>query len=678
TDALWGEYLEIDRNLRLKRHHAANNHPTSIGFVTFKSAVGAQQAAQLVMSAAPFNMQTALAPEPCNVYWPNVTLPVGYRAFRSFVSLCVVMLVYAFWFTPMFIIARKLMPQSLGERFPSLHELFENPFIAGALIYTAPMLVLATFNVVIPYIMMAISEYSGYINSSIQGGAIKYNFFYLVISVILVFSLNEAIPLKSEWIEDPRKFTKKLADQLPNATGFIMNYVAFAGVGIAPIRLLRPDYFANRLLSHSPRSRKELHRPVQLNWSFLYPQPLLVFTVCMTYSTLAPFSSVLAFAYFGINYLVNKYLIMFVYERPFDTVGSLCLRSLHHLPLGMLVYHLLMVGLFSLKKSWCLPFMFPLIALNVWLIGQWAYTHESRIDFVPLELLLEGDLEHGRRRRLGLSVPASPFTTTSANHGNVSATTSRNNLAPESMFYRRVDSHNRDYEWGDVEAREDSAPLESPYYSFHRQASLPADDASDHGSERRQLLSIDEGFDESEIVFTPHPWYYRVMSLPGELTQLIWDYTLRYLWRLVYVDPKSIPVELSRTSSTPPSNSGRSSEDNSDVEDPASPSLPFHCHEATSISGDLGQAMSPPWRAEGAARLPTNSAANAEGLSLPEQAAGGVHSTSGRNADNGNGNNNHRSSSQRSSASEISLGREGSMNYVYGVLDSSIQDYRHP
>ena len=411
TEKLWKEFLHVDQELKEKRQHTSINHsPTQVGFVTFENTTSAQLAAQLVTSAAPFQMQTTLAPEPCNVYWANTIYPAGYRFIRSFAALCIVAILYVAWLPLLFYIAQKLQSGNLSENFPKLVELLNrNPLIAGALFYTAPLLILSGFNFAVPYFLTWVNTYSGLLtNSNIQINTLKRYHFFLLMSVILVFSLRDGMPDLRDFMEDPGKVAQKLAQLLPRAAPFFMNFVSFYGIGFTPLRLLRPDYYIFRMFSRTPRRLAELRRPVQLNWSFLYPHPLLVFAIGMTYSTLAPLISVLAFVYFALNYIANKYLIMFIYTRPYETAGSLCLHILQQLPIGMLIYHLLIFGLLATNgKNWCLPFMLPLLAFNIWLIGQWVYSYESHIDFVPLELLHEADAHE--------EVPPSPFTTTTTN-----------------------------------------------------------------------------------------------------------------------------------------------------------------------------------------------------------------------------------------------------------------------
>lgn len=47
-----------------------------------------------------------------------------------------------------------------------------------------------------------------------------------------------------------------------------------------------------------------------LNLGTIYPQALLAFNICITYSVIAPIILIFGTAYFGIGYLVYKYKIL--------------------------------------------------------------------------------------------------------------------------------------------------------------------------------------------------------------------------------------------------------------------------------------------------------------------------------------------------------------------------------
>ncbi|KAJ1916532.1 hypothetical protein H4219_003748 [Mycoemilia scoparia] len=665
TEKLLKLLIKIDQELIEKRHSAVisgnaifnsdSHSDTRVGFVTFRSSASAQQAAQLVASAAPFQMQTTLAPEPFDVYWANVSFPVGVYFIRGFFALCIVGVLYAFWLSPIVYITAHLQPEYLIKKFPQLKDVFDqSPLLSGAFSYTIPFLILTGFNFCVPYLITWTSQYSGLrTNSSIQTKTLKQYHSFLLISVILVFTLIKGEYDFTKFVEDPGKFIHDLAQVLPDSAPFFMNYISFTGLGFLPLRLLRLDYFFSRLLAHTPRRLAQLHRPTQLNWSFLYPQPLLIFAIGMTYSTTAPLTSLLAFIYFGINYVVNKYLIMFVHTRPYESAGSVCLRILQQMPVGMLIYHILMLGVFiTNNKYWCLLLMVPLLVFNVWLIAQWVYSYESHLDFVPLELLGEGEPRVSQ-------VPPSPFANISMSNmapsastnsgGSISSHINMNTMRGRSGYIRcRGSPGGEEDQFGD---RNDGDRPEGYTYSglgsplLEDRTSLQVD-IPEHYSERQRLMMSSP--DEMPLI-TPRPWYNRISDYPGMLIQRIWYSILRHIWSLIYVDTQGTPMKFGQqVHQADSSNSANSSNSGDDADDRMA-------HTSRSSSFDS------------------------------------IH-TRTHMYNNDNDNSEHSEHSELNQDHELMYnsyneslascnsrkGHEASMNFIYGILDTSIETYKHP
>src|SRR5690606_21910048 len=139
----------------------------------------------------PFQMQTVPAPEPCDVYWKNTAYPVGHRFIRNFIAVCIVGLLYVFWTVPLATLAGFLDTGYLGSKFPMLKDWFDSSqTIKMVFDYTFPILAVAGFNFVVPYLLGGISTYSGIQRlSAIQATTLKRHHLFLLVSVVLIFQI---------------------------------------------------------------------------------------------------------------------------------------------------------------------------------------------------------------------------------------------------------------------------------------------------------------------------------------------------------------------------------------------------------------------------------------------------------------------------------------------------------
>lgn len=76
------------------------------------------------------------------------------------------------------------------------------------------------------------------------------------------------------------------------------------GIGLMPVQLVQlaviiPNAFYRLFLTRTPREYAELNAPPVLNLGYVYPQALLLFLICLTYSIITPLILVFGAIYFG-------------------------------------------------------------------------------------------------------------------------------------------------------------------------------------------------------------------------------------------------------------------------------------------------------------------------------------------------------------------------------------------
>ncbi|KAA1112396.1 hypothetical protein PGTUg99_018016 [Puccinia graminis f. sp. tritici] len=251
-DHLTAEFQQADDLVRRRRKGKFRCH--SIGFVTFKSFMDAQTLCQVNHWPKPGQAIISLAPEPRDIYWPNLTIPRWSLKVRNAIALLSIAALYGFWATPVTFLANWMSYDTLVSLLsPKLIQWIEkSPTIKALIQNSLPTLAIIIFNALLP--------------------------------LLLDFS---TVSLLGDLRDNPAQFIDKIASSLPGARDFFISYLMLQSLAIIPLQLLQLpgqlSRFFYRLFSglHTPRRHSELknmHLEV-LSLGTIYPQALLVFTI---------------------------------------------------------------------------------------------------------------------------------------------------------------------------------------------------------------------------------------------------------------------------------------------------------------------------------------------------------------------------------------------------------------
>ncbi|KAJ1801748.1 hypothetical protein LPJ59_000039 [Coemansia sp. RSA 2399] len=368
---------------------------STVGFVTFEDAESAHLAAQSFSYAQPFQLRTELAPEPRDVFWDNVTLPLASRIARGCVSLGAYALMLAYWLTISILLSMLVSPDFLKTYIPRLGDLIDrNKWLKGLFQYTAPTFVLSLMNALAPYILNWLAQLSGIQSrSGIQRSVLSRYFFFLVANVLLIFTVFRTLLTDyRRWVEDPGQIPILFTKNLPGAAPFFINYIVLYGFGYYPIQLLQLGSISvavlRRIVCRTPRQFATALRPNDIDWAFILPQPMLVFVIMATYSSLAPLVCVFAAIYYAIAYVVTKYLVYYVYARQFETAGEFIVPILKLLVGSLWHYYCLIIGLCALNRAFgYVVLLFPLLWANTYVLSHVSRQFYANARFLPLDLL---------------------------------------------------------------------------------------------------------------------------------------------------------------------------------------------------------------------------------------------------------------------------------------------------
>ncbi|KAJ1954840.1 hypothetical protein EC988_002216 [Linderina pennispora] len=404
---LMGPFHHVDgviQNMRQQwfaTYDGKSERGSTVGFVTFSDAASAHLAAQTFSYSQPFQLRAQLAPEARDIHWENVTMTLWSRLIRGAFSLVGYITMLTYWIAMATLLSKMMDPKSLNDHFPSLPDLEKNKWLSSLFRYNTPVLVLSLMNTCVPYILNWAAELSGtQSRSAIQMSVLQRYFLFLVVIVLLTISVSQTIFRDyDKWIKNPSEIPKMFAESLPKAAPFFMDYIILYGLGYLPVQLLQLGSISlavfRRMVCRTPRQFADALRPNYIDWSFILPQPMLIFVILATYSSLAPFILVLAAMYYAIAYLVTKYLAYYVYARQFETAGAMIIPVLKVLTGSMWYYYLLIIGLCAAKSAFgYVLFLIPVLWANAYLITFVSKMFYADGSFVPLDLWNQHDEGH--------------------------------------------------------------------------------------------------------------------------------------------------------------------------------------------------------------------------------------------------------------------------------------------
>ncbi|TYK09298.1 CSC1-like protein [Cucumis melo var. makuwa] len=285
------KYHDIIHNLQVQT--AAKHKELPVAFVTFKSRLGAALASQSQHSLNPLMWITELAPEPRDVSWKNLAIPVRLLPIREFGVIVGAFLLTIFFAIPVTAVQGIAKFEKLKKWFPPAMAINMIPGLSSIVTGYLPSAILNGFIYVVPFAMLAMAKLAGCV------------------------SRRSLLDELEEYLTHPRNFPSHLASAVSAQADFFATYILTSGLSGFSLEILQPGL---------------------LSWDLLksFVAPLLL-----------PF----LIGYFCLGYVVYVNQIEDVYATTYDTFGLYWPHIHHYIIIGILLMQVTMIGLFGLKSK---------------------------------------------------------------------------------------------------------------------------------------------------------------------------------------------------------------------------------------------------------------------------------------------------------------------------------------
>eukprot|EP00041_Stephanoeca_diplocostata_P034562 m.1184686 g.1184686 ORF g.1184686 m.1184686 type:complete len:805 (+) comp24542_c0_seq3:206-2620(+) len=373
-------YTEEIENLRVKieQEMLKERKPLAQGFVSFNSAVAALSCEGIrAPSAVPYAMLHTFAPEPRDVYWPNLKLTHKQRALRTLLVSAATFWLVFFWVIPVTFVASLTTLSALSRRLPFLAPIVNaNPVITGYLEGFLPGLALIIFNILLPKILLLFAKIEGIeADSWMQVSVFKRFSIFIFINNFLVITLAGAVFDQIDvLINDPTSVIELLGNSIPKAATFFTSFIMILGFVGIPLQLLNPGHLIvgtlmKKTLAKTEAQQDRVEAPKFINYGVDYGKHMLVVVLGFCYAPIAPIILPFALVYFALGFLTIKFKVLYCFVPTDEGGGAMWPELFSKIRVTMLVAHLTLAGILALKKNaYVTPLAVPLA------IGCWFYT----------------------------------------------------------------------------------------------------------------------------------------------------------------------------------------------------------------------------------------------------------------------------------------------------------------
>ncbi|KAJ3022323.1 UNVERIFIED_CONTAM: hypothetical protein HDU68_009203 [Siphonaria sp. JEL0065] len=287
------KYLEWDTIVKELRMNLEQSPSTGVAFVTFDSPQSAALASQIMIQKRPFICIAKMAPEPRDVYWPNLssrTASASIKTFRWFVMNSISILI--FLSSILWVAFSSSLPN--WTKLPFLEQFLDqlSDSVKDALTQVVPVALFTSWTSSLPYLLLVICQLQGYeAQSWIEQAMFSKYYTYQIFNILLY------IAGLTVWrqILDPtlgnRTPLDVIGDSMPKSSSQIIAYVLIQCFAINPAQLLQIGPLIYTWLvrnspwsRNSPRDTSDAYFPSllsSLNYGVSYTIPAVIWVVTM-------------------------------------------------------------------------------------------------------------------------------------------------------------------------------------------------------------------------------------------------------------------------------------------------------------------------------------------------------------------------------------------------------------
>ncbi|TVY44425.1 Uncharacterized protein LOCC1_G003270, partial [Lachnellula occidentalis] len=341
-------------------YRAGETKATGSCFIEFAHQSDAQAAFQTLSHHQALHMSPRyIGVNPNEVVWKSLKISWLQRVIRNIAVLSFITALIIFWAIPVAVVGL-ISNINYLESYSWLHWLTAIPnVIMGVVTGLLPSVALSILMSLVPVIMRLCAKQAGEPSlARVELFTQNAYFAFQVIQVFLVVTVaSSASSLIKSISKDPGSTPSLLAERIPRASNFYINYFIVQGLTIASGTVSQVAGFVifsilYKYLAGTPRKMYQKWANLSaISWGSSLPVFTNIAVIGLVYSCIAPL--VLGFATIGmfLFYLAFRYNILFVTDSQIDTKGLIYPRALQQLLTGIYIAEVCLIGLFGVNET---------------------------------------------------------------------------------------------------------------------------------------------------------------------------------------------------------------------------------------------------------------------------------------------------------------------------------------
>ncbi|KAH6869383.1 hypothetical protein B0T10DRAFT_296319 [Thelonectria olida] len=364
------EHLDrLNREIEVDQSHPERFPLMNSAFIQFHRQVAAHMACQSEIYHLPQYMAPRMVEiAPQDVIWSNLALPWWEEWIRMTATIGIVFTMILLWSIPVAWTAVLGQLGQLVQNTQALLLLVENEAMANLLKVVSgvmPTILLTLLLVLVPLILNFLAELKGVKTGAQRAEFVQtFYFCFLFIQVFLVISIASFFAASlSQLLNNVRKLHNVndlldlLATNLPKGSNYFFAYMILQGLSVSSGTLVQSSgliawYVLAPLFDATARSKwsrnTRLHK---VQWGTCFPVYTNLACICLVYCVIAPLISIFAVIAFGLLWLAQRYVVLYVAEFGLDTGGILYPRAINQTFTGLYVMELCLAGMFFLIED---------------------------------------------------------------------------------------------------------------------------------------------------------------------------------------------------------------------------------------------------------------------------------------------------------------------------------------
>ncbi|KAL7243199.1 hypothetical protein ACSBR1_015584 [Camellia fascicularis] len=344
--------LEAEQKATLRE----KQQPSALVF--FFSRATAASAAQSLHALMVDTWTVMDASEPRQLIWTNLPTKFYERQIRQSVVYVIVALTIIFYMIPIGLISAFTTLTNLQKLLPfgSIPTTYCPYHIFG---FAAKFL-------------LFLSKVEGIPSQShVERAASGKYFYFTVFNVFLGVTVGGTLFDSLKTIEkNPNFIVSLLAESLPSNATFFLTYVAlrfFVSYGLELSRIvpLIIYHLKRKYACKTKAELKEAWSPGDFGFATRIPSDMLIITIVLCYSVIAPIILPFGVLYFGLGWLVLQNQVLKVYVPSYESYGRTWPHINRRIVAALLLYQVTTFGYFGIKEFYHAPILIPLPILSL-------------------------------------------------------------------------------------------------------------------------------------------------------------------------------------------------------------------------------------------------------------------------------------------------------------------------